>query len=225
VNDRPSEPLLLFLREFLRRKSLNTAEVALRLGIDRTTLRKRLSGEEPLTVDDLILLGKILDIRPDELAGVSIPEESTPRLSLVGAAPLHNTMQDTPAAGEDWAPDPTGNLTWQTLRYGFALGVDMFLIFDAAELKDSGIPQHILKDFQKNLPIDLPARYHRHNKPQFEEEGFSCVLSFDRLYNCFFPWTAFLNIQFKVPKEPPVSRPKAPEPPPIRPGSHLRVVK
>ena len=217
--ERPSEPLLLILRDFIRRRGLNTAEVALKLGIDRSALRRRLAGEEPLTVDDLMILGKLLDIQPEELAGIPVAAEPIPtigpRLALVDTQPVQE---------DEWAPDPMGNLSMQALKYGFALGIDMFVIFDTAELEDSGVPHSVLSQFKERVPIDLPAKYHRHNRPQFEEEGFECVLSFDRLYTCFFPWTAFVQLQFKLPRD----VPKAQAPPPVptgRPGSHLRVVK
>lgn len=219
--ERPSEPLLLILRDFIRRRGLNTAEVALKLGIDRSALRRRLAGEEPLTVDDLMTLGKLLDLRPEELAGFPMPAEAppsgSPRLALVDAG-------DAPAEDE-WSPDPMGNLTMQALKYGFALGIDMFVIFDTAELEDSGVPPSVMDQFKERVPIDLPAKYHRHNRPKFEEDGFECVLSFDRLYTCFFPWTAFVQLQFKLPRDVPKAKAPPPPPPPGRPGSHLRVVK
>lgn len=229
--DRPSEPLLVFLREFIRRKGLNTAEVALRLGIDRSALRRRLSGEEPLTVDDLILLSRMLELRPEDMAGVPLTGMEAPAPAAGGKPQLHllDAAQPGPP-GEDWTPDPTGNLTMQALKQGFALGLDMFLIFDSQQLDDSGIPDAILNQFKEKLPIDLPARYHRHNRPRFEEDGFECVLSFDRLCTCFFPWTAFVQLQYKLPREAPRKpAPPAPPPPPTappgRPGSHLRIVK
>lgn len=224
--DRPSEPLLLILREFIRRKGLNTAELALKLGLDRATLRQRLSGEEPLTVDDLIQLGKLLDIKPEEMAGIPIPDAPAPggkgpRLSLIEASAP--TLPE-----EDWTPDPTGNLTLQAVKYGFGLGVDMFVIFDTEFLDDSGIPSTVLKQFKDKLPIEFPAKYQRYNRPRFEEDGFECVLSFDKLYTCFFPWQAFVQVQYRPPQEAPPK--KAPPPPPTpapspSKGSHLRVVK
>lgn len=225
--DRPSEPLLVFLREFIRRKGLNTAEVALRLGIDRPSLRRRLAGEEPLTVDDLILLSRMLEIRPEDMAGVPLPSVET--APATPARPQLHLIDPQQPPGEDWTPDPTGNLSMQALKHGFALGLDMFLIFDSQELDDSGIPDSILSQFKEKLPIDLPARYHRHNRPRFEEDGFECVLSFDRLCTCFFPWHAFLQLQFKLPRDVPRKAPP-PAPPPApspigKPGSHLRIVK
>ena len=225
--ERPSEPLLLILRDFIRRRGLNTAEVALKLGIDRASLRRRLAGEEPLTVDDLMTLGKLLDLRPEELAGFPMPPEA-PAIPQIGGnarlALVDATGQDS--VEDEWSPDPMGNLTMQALKYGFALGIDMFVIFDTAELEESGVPSSVMEQFKERVPIDLPAKYHRHNRPKFEEDGFECVLSFDRLYTCFFPWTAFVQLQFKLPRDVPKAKAPPPPPPPVgRPGSHLRVVK
>ncbi len=234
MNERPSEPLLIILREFIRRRGLNTAEVALRLGLERSALRRRLAGEEPLTVDDLMQLGKMLDLKPEELTGMPMGDEQhiapvtqlpSPRLHLVetNSATLPSNPDD------EWAPDPTGNLTLQALRYGFALGIDLFVIFDSTQLEECGVPASVLDQFKERLPIDLPAKYHRHNRPKFEEDGLECILSFDRLYTCFFPWSAFVQIQLKLPKDAVPSRsappPPAPAPAPGKAGSHLRVVK
>lgn len=226
MHERPSEPLLVILREFVRRRGLNTAEVALRLGLERSALRRRLAGEEPLTVDDLMQLGKLLDIKPEELTGIpTFGEQHTGNVTTLPSPRLHLVDPGSVAPEDEWAPDPTGNLTLQALRYGFALGIDLFVVFDSTQLEESGVPQAVLDQFKERLPIDLPAKYHRHNRPKFEEDGLECVLSFDRLYTCFFPWSAFVQIQYKLPKDVVPVRPPPPPPPPGRPGSHLRVVK
>lgn len=232
MSQRPSEPLLTFLRESIRQKNLTTAELAAKLNLDRQELKRRLAGVAPLTVDDLIQLADALGINPAQLAGVSAedaeeeaPKQNRPRLSVVSANAPADDEEDV-AAG--WVPDPLGNLSLQTLRLGFALGLDMFLVFDAKFLEESGVPKSVLQRFPEKLPIQLDARYHKHNRPQFQEDGFECRLSFDAVYTCFFPWSAFRQISFNMPAEDavpkPTPEPSKPEPPKGGPP-FLRVVK
>lgn len=216
---RPSEPLLTFLRDTVRRKGYSTAELAERTGIERAALKRRLGGSEPLTVDDLVLLSQALELSPAEigLGGQEAPE-----------------VHPLPGANLVAAPDPLGNLGEQVLRLGFALGVDLFLVLDSKRLGESGVPKTVLGRFPDSLPIRLEAKYHRHNKPRFEADHFECVLSFDALYTCTFPWTAFRQVTFTLPEEapaPPAPPPPEPEPPPRDDGTapgrapFLRVVK
>lgn len=203
---RPSEPLLQFLRDVIRKKGLTTADLAARLEMERGALKKALGGHEPLLVDDFIRLAQILELDPTRVQDLQVvPDDSLP-------------------SEEDWAPDPTGNLAEQTLKLGFALGVDLFLIFNLDETEESGVPDSVRGRFKAQgfLPIKLDAAYHRHNRPRFEEDGFYCVLSFDRLYDCFFPWHAFKEVRFLLPEE----EAAPPVPPPPKPGvPHLRLVK
>lgn len=209
---RPSDQLLEFLRDAVRRKGLTTAELARRCGLERSALKRRLAGEEPLTVDDLVVLSQALQITQEEvgLAASAEPggEDGTGVLTPLRPEPIYS------------APDPLGNLPEQILRLGFALGVDLFLTLDSKLLGDSGVPRSVLGRFPEALPIRLEAKYHRHNKPRFELEGFECVLSFDSLYTCSFAWAAFKQVTFQLPTDSP---PPAPEPPAPRP--FLRVVK
>lgn len=196
---RPSEPLLTFLRDTVRRKGLSTAELADRTGIERGALKRRLGGSEPLTVDDLVLLSQALELSPTELglgAGADVEVHALPHANLVPA------------------PDPLGNLAEQVLRLGFTLGVDLFLVLDSKRLGSSGVPKAVLGRFPDSLPIRLEAKYHRHNKPRFEAEFFECVLSFDALYTCAFPWAAFKQVTFTLPEDAPAPAPPPPEPEP-----------
>jgi transcriptional regulator with XRE-family HTH domain len=199
VTSRPSEPLLNFLRDTIRRKGYSTAELAEKCGLERGALKRRLGGAEPLTVDDLVLISNALDLTPAEVgvAGAAIDEVS----------PVHAL----PNADFVPAPDPMGNLAEQVMRLGFSLGVDLFVVLDAKQLGDSGVPRTTLTRFADALPIRLEARYHRHNKPRFLPDHFGCVLSFDALYTCLFPWSAFKQVTFTLPVETP--SPAPPEPP------------
>ena len=204
---RPSDALLAFLRETITRRGLNTAALAERAKIDRLALKKRLAGQEDLTVDELIRIAGVLEIDPQAM---SVPDP------------------DALPAGEpapEWTPDPYGNLAKQALRLGFALGADLFVTFETKHLDDSGVPSAVLARFKDALPIKLEARWHPQNKPIFQEDAFVCVLSFDRLRTCTFPWRAIRQVQFLLPE---VAEEPAPPPgpkPTAGAAPFLRVVK
>jgi hypothetical protein len=138
-------------------------------------------------------------------------------------------------AGLAEAPDALGNLPRQVLQLGFALGIDLFVLLDVRQLAGSNVPPAVLQRFPDTLPIKLEARYHAHNRPRYRDDTLEIVLSFDALYTCTFPWTAFREVRFLLPEEPlrvapPTSGPETPAPPepdPPRPGGgpFLRVVK
>lgn len=220
---RPSEPILNLLRDVIRKKGLTTAQLAERLRVDRSVLKRQLAGEEPLTIDEFIAVSDALELGPEQL-GLRGPQAPT-RLALAPAGAIARTDTEFP---DFEPPDAIGNLPKQILQLGFALGVDLFLVLDATQLADSNIPPAVLGRFPDALPIKLEARYHAHNRPRFLEEQFECVLSFDRLYTCTFPWSAFRQVQFNLPAEAVAPKPTPPEPePPSRPtgAPHLRVVK
>jgi hypothetical protein len=224
---RPSDPLLGFLRDVIRRKSLTTQALAEKAGIDRSILKRRLSGTEAMTVDDLVLLSNALELGPDELQFPAAPGPVlTPSVASGGLAVTHGGEQqdDEPDdALDDDSPDPAGSLPKQVVRLAFALGIDVMLMFDSTQLGASGVPASVLSRFKELMPIRLEAKFHRHNKPVFGDDEFQCVLSFDRLYTCNFPWTAFRQVHFILPVEEPV----VPEPEPPKPAGKpfLRVIK
>lgn len=211
---RPSDPLLGFLRDAVRRKALTTQALSEKTGLDRSVLKRRLAGTEAMTLDDLVLLSQALELTMDEL---QVPAASP---ALV-AAPAAGSSDDE----DDDSPDPTGNLPLQVVRLAFALGIDVMLMFDSSQLAESGVPSSVLSRFTELLPIRLEARFHRHNKPVFGPDEFQCVLSFDRLYTCHFPWTAFRQVHFVLPVEEPVAPAPEPEPPKPAGKPFLRVVK
>lgn len=51
-----------------------------------------------------------------------------------------------------------------------------------------GLPQSVLD--KEPLLLSFPSSYHAYSQPMGDEEGLSCVLSFDSLYNCRIPWSA-----------------------------------
>jgi hypothetical protein len=239
------------LRTWVRKRGLTTAQLAERTGLERARVKQVLSGSVPMDVDEFLLLTQALDVGPDELgmAGVTSPARDAsaerpagPRLVVAstgttgaerpgGVVPL----QTPPMAGLAEAPDALGNLPRQVLQLGFALGIDLFVLLDVRQLAGSNVPPAVLQRFPDTLPIKLEARYHAHNRPRYRDDTLEIVLSFDALYTCTFPWTAFREVRFLLPEEPlrvapPTSGPETPAPPepdPPRPGGgpFLRVVK
>ncbi|MES2641499.1 MAG: helix-turn-helix transcriptional regulator [Myxococcota bacterium] len=211
---RPSDPLLAFLRDAVRKKGLNTAELAARTGLDRAKLKHSLAGHEDLTVDDLIALSKALELTPAELGLAGVEGADTPIDTLVAAPP-------EPIAG----PDPFGNLSRQVVEHGFALGIDLFLVLDTTQLVGSGIPRQVLDEQREQLRLRMEARWFPQNKARFLDDAMVCMLSFDALYECTLPWSAFRSVTFLLPAEAHV--PTTPEPPaPVRPAApFLRIVK
>ncbi len=211
---RPSDPLLAFLRDAVRKKGLNTAELAARTGIDRAQLKHRLAGNEDLTVDNLIALSKALELTPAEL-GLSGVEGADAPMELPTETPAE------PPPG----PDPFGNVPRQVIELGFALGVDLFLVLDTNQLTGSGIPRKVLEEQREQLRLRMEARWFPQNKARFLDEAMVCMLSFDALYECTLPWSAFRSVTFLLPTEaPPPARPEPPTP--ARPAApFLRVVK
>ncbi len=255
---RPSDVIVDMLRTWVRKRGLTTAQLAERTGIERARVKQVLAGAVAMDVDEFLLLTQALDVGPEELgmAGVAAPvadgaspggegaasgRSSGPRLvvSSTGTAGAERpggvvTLQTPPMAGVAEAPDALGNLPRQVFQLGFALGIDLFVLLDARQLAGSNVPPAVLQRFTDTLPIKLEARYHAHNRPRYRDDTLELVLSFDALYTCTFPWTAFREVRFLLPDEPlrvasPAPATDTPEPPPEPPrpggGPFLRVVK
>lgn len=206
---RPSDPLLAFLRDAIQRKGLNTADLAARVGSERSALKQRLSGTEPLTVDELIALSKALELTPAEMGLAGVEE-----------AAAAEPAEPPPRPG----PDPFGNLPRQVTELGVELGIDLLFILDGTQLEGSGVPRTVLAQYPDQLRLRMEARWFPQNKFRFLDEALVCMLSFDALYECTLPWSAFRTVTFLLPPE---QRPQPkPEPTPSRPGApFLRVVK
>jgi transcriptional regulator with XRE-family HTH domain len=212
VPNRPSEPLLAFLRESIKRKGMNTADLAARIGMDRGKLKQRLAGTEDLTVDELISLSKALELTPAEMG-------------LAGEAVEEAPVAELPAVAPPVGPDPFGNLPRQTVELGIALGVDLFFVLDGGQLAGSGIPRAVLAEHPEQFRLRMEARWFPQNKFRSLDDALVCMLSFDALYECTLPWSAFRMVTFMLPAE---ARPQPkPEPPaPKRSAApFLRVVK
>ena len=235
---RPSEPLLNLLRTVAQKKGLNTAALAKAAGIERAHLKHVLSGAEALTVDELVQIAEVLEIGAGDLAGLpaelTAPEPAPddggskgPELmrSRRGGAALATVDNDGPEMPQ---LDPYGNHAEQILKLGLALGIDIYLLLNSSELGECGVPRAVLQKYPERLPIHLEAAYHRHHDPSFLPDGLKLKLSFDALYDCTLPWTAFHQVTlFPLPPDPPA----APEPPPEKDEKptlqrgHLRLVE
>ena len=217
---RPSDPLLTWLRKHLADRGWNTARLAQAAGIERARARKILAGTEPMWVDELLGITRALELSPHDLEGVDLPDPS----SSPATAPLRMA-----AAGEAvpvTAVNPWGNQPEQLVRVAFAMGCDFFLLIDTAQLVDSGVPAAVLAQYRgRDLPIKLDAAYHPYNQPRYSPADLTLTLSFDALYDCRLPWSAFKQvIFFPLPPdpEPPATAEEAPAPAPGVP--HLRLV-
>lgn len=219
---RPSEPVLTWLRTMITKRGLNTAALATATQLDRNELRKALTGTTPMTLDMLMVLSNALELSPADM-GLVAPQEPIP------------SAETTPAPSP--LPDPWGNHTEQLFRIGFALGCDFFFVAEVDKLGDSGVPAATLKGSGKDLPIELDARFHTDNAPRFDERGITLTLSFDKLYDCCFPWSSIRRvIFFPAPPEALGARPdtspqssteqggSASPPNPTREKTHLRLV-
>ncbi len=212
---RPSEPLLKLIRDAARKKGWNTSTLANEAKLDRSRLKQVLAGREPMTVDELIQLSNAMELGIDDLSG-------RPDTAPEGApAPL----QLSPLAADAAAlPDPFGNHAEQIFRLGFALGCDIFFTADTEHLEGSGVPKTVLSRFDTALPIRLESAFHRHNDPQYSEEGVLLRLSFDAICTCLFPWAAIKQITL-YPHAPPEPEPEEEEPETGGKVVHLRLVE
>lgn len=211
----------------MRDRQETTATLAHATGLDRTQLRRRLAGEDDLSVDDFIKVARALELSPKELGIADAADggensNAAPAPTRARGLALATVGGDDPSMEEDHTPDPTGNLPMQVLRLGFLLGIDLFVEIEAAQAQGSGVPAAVLTRFKDTLPIRLESKWHKHNRPQYLDDGFRCTLSFDALYTCTFPWSAIRRVSFQLPEEAPEA---APSPPAKPAGGHLRVVK
>lgn len=245
-----SEALLPRLRDALRRRGWNTAALARAMGRDRREIRSVLAGRTPLTVDDFALAAQALELAPQELHGMASAlspeagdsEDGAPASGEPSSesSPPGGDVAEEGAGGDDpapptpiespWTLDPEGIHGEQLLRMGFALGIDMHLLFDSGQLEGSGVPEPVLRQFPERLPIRLDAAFHPHNKPRYYEDGVELVLSFDGISTCWFPWRSLLQVTY-LPEifEAPAGPDDDPEEPSGEPSSEggpvLRLVK
>jgi len=246
-----SSALLARVRDGMKRRGLNRAALAKRLGMDRRELRAVLAEREPLTVDQFFAMVEALELSPLELgvpadlAGLSLD------LDDAGASeapppepptePEDPRQDDEPSADgpprlalaveaeepELMLVDPDGPQAAEMLRLGFALGIDITLGCATDEVRDSGVPESVLDSFPELLPIRLDAAFHHANRAEYLDEGLLLRLSFDRVRSCLFPWSAIRHVTLFP--EPPLEPEADDEPPPVDEspsgGATLRLVK
>lgn len=81
------------------------------------------------------------------------------------------------------------------IQVGFNLGNSMVVLCDPSMIpQDWGGP--IQQNFGGLMPVRLNAPVHQFTEPEFDEDGFSLVLSFDRLRRCKIPWEAIQQVIF-----------------------------
>lgn len=205
---RTSDPVLSWLRTLIEKRGLNTAEVANKAKLPRARLRKILTGSEPMLVDELLQLSTALDISPTDMG---LPEGTPDALPETDAEALPQVPQ--PVKVDAW-----GNHPHQLFQIAFGLGCDFYFAAEVAQLADSGVPAKVLDQFRNgNVGIKLDALHHHDNAPQYDDDGITLTLSFDRIYVCRFPWASIQQVTFfPMRPEPPVQEePKKP---------HLRLV-
>lgn len=174
---RPSDALLKWLRTKLDERGLKTATLAEKLGRGRAEVRKLLTGKEPLLVDDLLRLTELLELSPEELSLPADFEEAADDVEV--EEPLH------------WKNQPRA-----VIEFAFDLGANFMFVVDTSKLADWGGPDAVAKQHPQGLPIQLDAAYHQYMEPTYEDDAFSVVLSFDKLYRCRFPWDAITRVIF-----------------------------
>jgi hypothetical protein len=188
---RPSAPLLERLRERIDPKRHKLTRIAAHLGLKTPSLRRKLAGDEPFTLDEAVLMLEALGEDAASLASSPAPVDAPPALS---------------------------NQPRALLQIGFDAGIDFQFVVVADLLDGWGGPEHIRKQFAgREMMLQLDAAYHRMMAPRMHDDGVQLKLGFDALYDCFIPWMAIRRVIFvPIPPEgdllaPP---PKSPEPPP-----------
>lgn len=227
---RPSDPLLRWLRQILKERSLSTPALAQQAGLERGRLRDLLAGQQPMTVDELLQISKVLSLSPADfgLAGEvdDAPDREEAAEASVQLHRLPPPVATAPTA--DAAMDPLGNHARQLFEVAFALQCDFLFLADTQHLAESGVPAPVLSRYRdRELPIKLDAAYHSYNNPRYDDTGVTLTLSFDALYDCRFPWTAVKQVVY-YPAPPPAPPPPAPEkesPPPTKGKPFLRLVE
>lgn len=214
----PSQYILEGLLQALQAKQMSTGALAKQIGKSKKDIKAILSGQSPLTVDDLSAIGSALNLQDTDLQRfMQIPEEIEQMQSSIENERIGLTETSTDNNDEIWMPNPVGTHSMQVLKLGFALGCNLFFVANTADLEDSGIPETVLNQYGDKLPIRLDSDFFHHYKPEYFDDGLEIRLSFDAVYTCFFPWHVFEQITFFVADD------KAPANTPSK-GPTLRIV-
>lgn len=205
---RPSDSLLRWLRAQMDARKENTSSLAQKLNKSKSDLRRMLTGEDPLTVDDLIVISEALGITSELAQGG------------VGAIP------EVPEDPEDRLESHWENQPRMLFKLAFDYGFDFMFFAASDECADWGGPERVRTQYAgKDIPLQLDAAYHKHMNLRMDDEGVQVRLSFnDGLFDCFFRWNVIRKVMFQPFPPKPVEKKPEPPPKPAR-GSHLRLVK
>lgn len=197
----PSQQILDLLLDVMKKKSLNTASLSKKSGIDKKNLKRIFAGKEELTVNQLMILSAALELKENDFLQVPLPSDEPKKPQESDDSIALKTVDSS----INWTPNPLGIQAEQILRIGFALGVDILFTAETKYLKESKVPEAVLKKFSPKMPIRLDAAYHHHYRPHYFEEGLEIRLSFDTVYTCFFPWHSIDQVTCFVFEEEPES--------------------
>lgn len=186
---RPSDSLIAWLRGKAEERGFNTAALATRAQLPRARMRSLFAGKEPMLVDELLAISQALELSPADMGLADVPDE--PAASGPQLAVLDEAEESGPRV------DPYDNHHRQLLEVAFALGCDFAMVTHPEELRESGIPRHVLDaHLGRKMLIQLDAAYHGYNKPRYDDGGITLTLSFDTLYDVRFPWGAVEQVIF-----------------------------
>ena len=207
----PSEPIIDLILKVMKDRSINTATLAKKIGIEKKILKSILRGNQPLTVDQLMLIS----------ANIELSEEYLSQLNFFSNETKEVSTSDVREEPKEWEPDPQGIHALQLIQLGFALGIDILFSAQTDILHGLGIPKQVLQQpqFQPKIPIRLDASFHQYYNPRYCEDGLEIKLSFDAVYDCFFPWHSIDRVSFFVEEEAPTQPPQKEEAP------FLRIIK
>ncbi len=214
------------LRDALLKRGVSTTDLAARAGLSRAELKRRLAGHADLSIDEFLAIAQALELQKDmaALMGMEAAAEELPLHAGEESVSAVHTLQGGVAA--DDGIDAFGNPSRELVRAGFLFGLDMFLHYSVAAIKQSGVPESVLARFPETLPIRLESQWHRHNRAEFRDDELQVTLSFDALRVCTFPWSALRSVAFTLPNEPaPTPVPPPEVSPPAGPRPTLRLVE
>ena len=209
-----NDPVLRWMRDLIAKRGTNTAELAVKAGLERSRLRKVLAGKAPMLVEELMALSSALELSPADMGLPEMADIEVPEPAEVAPAPV--------------VADPYASHARQLFEMGFALGCNFLFSAEVERLGDSGIPDHVLDQHRDRgeVVLSLDAAHHRNNDPRITDTEITLTLSFDSLYDCTLPWSAIRRVVFDVEvDEDDDDGSDTPEPPePDKKGPHLRLV-
>lgn len=196
----PAQQIIDILLQLMKQKQFNTTSLSQKTGIEKRILKRVLSGKEELTVNQMMMISAALELNESDLMGLPVPSVSdTVTENSADNEPVTNINTE---AEHDWEPDQMGIQAQQIIQYAFGLGIDLLFVAETSLLKDSGVPEAVLKSFAPKIPIRLDAAFHHHYRPEYYPRGLEIRLSFDAVYTCFFPWEAINQVTCFVHAEP-----------------------